>query len=198
MRDRAIILLLALGALSVLAAGCGGGSPTPGVAHIGATTATAPALSGGSASPAPSAGGKANFVAFVDCMQKYGVQAQLGQGGRGVSITGGPGPNAPQFQKAQQACQKLLPGGGPQPLSPAQQAQEVKLLVGLAACMRSHGYPNFPDPSAQGVFSLTSASGVDPNSQQFQSAMNTCRPHDDNGVPLRIGIRAAEARPGGG
>lgn len=184
-----IALSLGLAGLSLVAAGCGGGSPTPGVAQIGTVTTTAQSPSPASTTPAQGAASKADFVAFVDCMQKHGVQAQLAQGGHGVSITGKLGPNAPQFQAAQKACQKLLPGGGPQPLSPAQQAQEVKELVALAQCMRSHGYPNFPDPSSQGVFNLSGGSGVDPNSPQFQSAMSACRPHGAS-VPLRIGIRS--------
>jgi hypothetical protein len=190
MRFGTIPLLAAVGGLSIFVAGCGGGSHAPGVAQIGPATTTTGSLSGGSTqSPVSNAASKADFVAFVDCMQKHGIQAQLGAGGRGVSITAGGGPNSPGFQKAQQACQKLLPNGGPQPLSPAQQAQEVKELVALAACMRTHGFPNFPDPSSQGVFTLTPANGVDPNSSQFQSAMTSCRPQGGRGVPLRIGLR---------
>ena len=177
------LLLLALGA-----AGCGGGAKTPSVASLGPQTTTSSATTAPS-SPV-SAGGKPSataFVAFVNCMQKHGIQAQLGQGGRGVSISGGD-PNSPQFQKAQQACQKLLPGGGPQPLSPAEQAQETKALLALAKCMRTHGYPSFPDPDSQGAFDFNGSSSIDPNSSQFQAAMSACRPGNSK-VPLRIGIR---------
>jgi hypothetical protein len=189
MHSRALLVALALGPLGLVAAGCGGSSTPPSVAHIGPTTtpAVAPA-SGSGPGPGAKAGSQADFVAFVDCMQKHGIQAQLGQGGRGVSITGQVDPNSAQFKKAQQTCQKLLPGGGPQPLSPAQQAQEVKELITLAACMRTHGYPTFPDPTSQGTFDFSSASGVNPNSTQFQTAMNTCRPRGGK-VPLRIGFR---------
>jgi len=179
--------------LAVVAAGCGG-STSPGVASLGpATTTTSSGESSPSMSPAPR-GGTADFVKFVDCLQKHGVQAQLGQGGKGVQISGGD-PNSPQFQAAQKSCQKLLPGGGPQPLSPAQAAQERTELLALAQCMRKHGYPSFPDPDSQGAFDFSGAnSGVDPSSPQFQSAMNTCRPSNGK-VPLRIGIRVG-AGPG--
>jgi hypothetical protein len=51
----------------------------------------------------------------------------------------------PQFKSAQQACSKLLPGGGPgsgpnRQISPQEQSQYLK----AAACIRSHGIPTFP------------------------------------------------------
>jgi hypothetical protein len=194
MLARTTMLALGVAVLATVAAGCGGGSGNPGVANIGgATTSTTPAASGNAAPSPGGASGATAFVAFVDCMQKHGVQAQLGPGGKGVSITGGSGPNSPQLTKAQAACRKLLPGGGPKPLTPAEQAQNLKGLVVLAACMRSHGYPDFPDPTSQGFFNL---SNVNPNSTQFQNAMTTCTPR---GSHLRIGIRSSSISqaPGG-
>ena len=51
-------------------------------------------------------------------------------------------------------------------------------LAQLAACMRSHGVPNFPEPNAQGVISSGS---IDPNSPQFQQAMQACQKDLPNG-----------------
>ena len=125
-RAHCALFVGALAGLSLLASGCGG-SKTPGVASLGPTT-TSTAQGEPSSSTASGKGDPAAFVRFVSCMQHHGIQAQLGQGGRGVSISGGD-PNSPQFKAAQKACQKLLPGGGPQPLSPAQQAVELKELL---------------------------------------------------------------------
>jgi hypothetical protein len=44
----------------------------------------------------------------------------------------------------------------------------------FSECMRSHGVPNFPDPSASGSISITSGSGINPQSTQVQDAQNTC------------------------
>jgi len=184
-RARCALFVSALAGLSLLASGCGGGK-TSGVASLGPTT-TSTAQGEPSSSTASRKDDPAGIVRFVSCMQHRGIQAQLGQGGRGVSISGGD-PNSPQFKAAQKACQKLLPGGGPQPLSPAQQAIELKELLSLAKCMRTHGYPSFPDPNSQGAFDFSGANAVDPNSTQFQQAMNTCHPKGGK-VPLRIGIR---------
>ncbi len=52
--------------------------------------------------------------------------------------------------------------------------------VALARCMRSHGTPGFPDPSASGGFRLTTAPNgprrsVDIDSSQIQAAYAACR-----------------------
>ena len=175
--------------LAVLVAGCGGGSNKPSVASLGGTTTTT-----GSGSTSAPKGVTTSFAAFVNCMQRHGVQAQLGQGGHGISISG-VDPGSQTLQRAQHACQKLLPGGGPKALTPAQQAQVVKQMVEIASCMRKHGFPNFPDPDGQGFFDFSQANGIDPNSPRFQQAMSTCRPNGGKG-PLRIGIRVSRSAPG--
>ncbi len=45
------------------------------------------------------------------------------------------------------------------------------VTLAFSQCMRSHGFPNFPDPSSEGQVSV---SGIDPNSSQFQSAQKEC------------------------
>jgi hypothetical protein len=52
--------------------------------------------------------------------------------------------------------------------------------VALARCMRGHGAPDFPDPSASGGFSLTTTpngprGSVDIDSSQIQAAYGACR-----------------------
>lgn len=179
--------ILLVAGLAVAAAGCGGGSKPPSVASLGPTTSTTTTTSGGNRSPG---GGKqlGNFVKFAHCMQSHGAPVQVAANGQGVQISSGAGTGAPspQVKAAQRACQKYLPNGGPQTLSPAQQAANLKLLLTMAKCIRAHGIPNFPDPSGQGVFQLPS--GITPNSSQFQAAMQACRPA--NGAKVAIGFRA--------
>ncbi len=43
----------------------------------------------------------------------------------------------------------------------------------FANCMRTHGVPNFPDPSSTGELNL-GATGIDPQSPSFQAAQKTC------------------------
>ena len=179
--------ILFVAGLAVAAAGCGGGSKPPSVASLGPTTPTTTTTSGGNQT---SGNGKqlGNLVKFAHCMQAHGAPVQISQNGQGVSIGGGGGTGvpSPQVKAAQQACQKYLPDGGPKTLSPAQQAANLKILLSMAKCIRAHGIANFPDPDSQGVFTLPT--GITPNSSQFQTAMQACRPA--HGARVSIGFRA--------
>jgi hypothetical protein len=77
--------------------------------------------SGGAPSPAQQARMRSGALAFSACMRSHGEpnfpDPQFGSGGRvslKVGVGGGLDPQSPQFQAAQKACQKNLPGkGGP-------------------------------------------------------------------------------------
>jgi hypothetical protein len=82
----------------------------------------------------------------------------------------------PHFESAQQACSKLLPGGGPgegpnHEISPQEQSQYLK----AAACIRSHGIPNFPDPTFSGGGVHVSQKGIDLHSPQARAAEEACQ-----------------------
>lgn len=70
--------------------------------------------------------------------------------------------------------------GSSRPASSAgpQQSEELK----LARCMRAHGVPKFPDPPADGLFlNAFAASGVDPNTPIYQSALRACKEYNPAG-----------------
>ena len=52
-------------------------------------------------------------------------------------------------------------------------------LMKFSACMRSHGVPNFPDPNAQGVISISPNSGISKDSSRL--AQQACRKDLPNG-----------------
>jgi hypothetical protein len=98
------------------------------------------------------------------------------RGGIDIGQSAGLNPRSPSFQAAQTACQKLLPGGGPgaHPIT----AQERRQLLANAQCMRTHGVPNFPDPTFQGggvSVQFGPGTGINPQSPAFQNAANHCR-----------------------
>jgi hypothetical protein len=75
--------------------------------------------------------------------------------------------------------------GGPE--SPAVAAAFLK----FAGCMRTHGVPNFPDPSSQGGgIQITPGSGLNPGSPAFKSAQAQCKKLLPGGGP-----KAAKAPP---
>jgi hypothetical protein len=195
MGNRKVIAALGLAVclLALVAAGCGGGGGSPGVANLNGSTdsSTNSSPDGGSSlnsSGGPPSGSAGNFalamnlpgqsgVKFAACMRRHGVPNFPDPNGQGqVSIKSGSGidPRSPKFKAAQQTCQKLLPNGGEQ--SPAQQAQQLRQATAFAECMRKHGVSNFPDPSSSGGIQISpnSGSGLDPNSPTFQNAQKAC------------------------
>lgn len=162
-------------ALAVTVAGCSGGSTSPTVPAAGSQSATTAAAAGGSGSSGSTA--LAQAVAYSHCMRSHGVSnfpdpVQTPSGGYGYR-TVGIDPNSAAFQGALQAC-KDLPSpwsSTGQQLTPAQQ----QAWLNWARCIRTHGLPDFPDPTFSG--SEVHAAGVGTNSPQLQQAMSACKPH---------------------
>jgi hypothetical protein len=185
-------------ALAVLAAGCGGGGKTPAVAHLGSSTSSGSSSSNsgsssaGSGSSSSGAGGSqggsaspgSQAVAYSACMREHGVpnfpDPQISTSGNGVRVAMRVTPGItgnPHFQSAQKACNKLLPEGGPggpgsnHQISPREQSQFLK----AAACIRSHGIPNFPDPTFSGGGVHVVAKGINLHSPQVRAAEEACQ-----------------------
>jgi hypothetical protein len=190
----------------MLIAGCGGSS-SPGVAHLSAaqSPASTSAENGGS-SPASNASQQQQMVAFAQCMRSHGVPAFPEPVDGRIALGGGPGsgldPGSAQFRAAEKACRKLMPNGG-EP-SPQQRAQMQERALKFSACMRSHGVPNFPEPSFEGNgvrLTLKAGSGIDPRSPQFQAAQQACRsffgPPGGKGAPGGPGHSSSGGPPGG-
>jgi hypothetical protein len=173
-------------ALALAAAGCGGGSPNGSVAHLGSpasktstTSSTAAGSGGGSGS---SASPESQAVAYSACVREHGVpnfpDPRVSTNGHEVKVAIGVTPaitGNPHFKSAQQACGKLLPGGGPgegsnHQITPSEQAQYLK----AAACIRSHGLPTFPDPTFSGGGVHISHQGLNESSPVFKAAVRAC------------------------
>ena len=79
------------------------------------------------------------------------------------------------------ACQSLLPAvRGPAPLT----AQDQQDYLRAAACMRSHGITNFPDPVfSGGTVHFPIPSSIDASSTSFTQARQTCERLIPAGLP---------------
>jgi len=144
---RTAAAIIATAALALLAAACSGSTPSAGP--------------GGS----PNAGGSAtstSAVAYSHCMRSHGVPnfpdpTSSGQVPKASAQQFGV--SSSQLQATQRACQHLLPVTGGSFQQQAQQCVttgdclralvQQMLSAGLrfARCMRSHGVPNWPDPT---------------------------------------------------
>ncbi|MGC2191787.1 MAG: hypothetical protein WA751_05585 [Candidatus Dormiibacterota bacterium] len=70
------------------------------------------------------------------------------------------------------------PGSGSPKSSPGGSGTSQKLKY--AACMRSHGEPNFPDPNSQGGFDPPAS--VNMNSPQYAAAEKSCQSLEGGGL----------------
>jgi hypothetical protein len=101
--------------------------------------------------------------------------------GNGATSIGIRDPNSTQFEAANTASKSLLPNGG-QPVGGGVTLEQMTAaLLKMAECMRSHGFPTFPDPSTSGGNFLPA--GIDPNSAQFKAAQRICQHYLPNGGP---------------
>jgi hypothetical protein len=72
-------------------------------------------------------------------------------------------------------CAAACGGSGQSGATGTNAASGVKQGLQLAQCMRAHGVPNFPDPSASGGIIIGQGSGIDPQTPAFQAARQVCR-----------------------
>jgi hypothetical protein len=66
--------------------------------------------------------------------------------------------------------------------------------LAFASCMRSHGVPNFPDPSAGGGIQISSSSGINPFSPAFKAAQSQCAKLLPGGGPGAHGPASEQAK----
>jgi hypothetical protein len=125
----------------------------------------------------------AQLVEFAQCMRSHDIKnfPDPVNGAFNFSGVGADSvdPGSPAFQAAKAACIHLVPGEA-QRL--AVTAQDLAAGDKLAACMRSHGFPAFPDPTSQNVFDVPKSINI--ALPGYQSAFSTCQSqaHDDSGV----------------
>jgi hypothetical protein len=154
-----------MAAAALLAAACSGSPSSAG--------------SGGS----PNAGGSTNSpsaVAWIQCVRSHGVPDFPGPDSSGqipkIAFGQQVGVSDSRLSAAQRACQALWPYQAP---TQAQQRQQLTDDVKFAQCMRSHGLPNFPDPTnsdghVEFVISV-SRDGFNPHSPQILAKAHECQ-----------------------
>ncbi len=192
---RSVVAVIATIALAVLAAACSGG---PSSSRTGV-----PPRAGASS-------GSGSTVAYSACMRSHGVPNYPDPDSNGHLAKGGAqqfGVSSSQFESAQRACADLFPNidgsfmdqfhgcveGGVCPQALVQQA--LTLMRNFAQCLRSHGVPNWPDPTIgpEGApFFNVSAAGLTheyTHSAGFDSKVNECEQQvgGSTGVPVLMG-----------
>jgi hypothetical protein len=168
--------VIAVAALSLLAAGCGGGSST--------TAASTTAQSG--------------TLAYSRCMHSHGVPNFPDPTSSGeipkakiVALV-----SSPQFQVAERACLHVMPASGLGPQEPAVPTRtRLADALAFARCMRARGFPSFPDPTNQGQLTpqMVTAAGIDLQQPDLLRAGLACVPVT-HGLLTPAGIERAVHR----
>jgi len=126
-------------------------------------------------SSSPGTSNAAKAVAYANCMRQHGVDVNVGSNGN-ISAGGGAGgagaAGQQATQSAQDACRHLLPNGGQPPQ--AKQAQALAQALKYTRCMRSHGVPDFPDPS-QNNGGPIGFNGVNAGTPAYTKANQACQ-----------------------
>lgn len=174
----------AVAAFSLLAAGCGGGSPS-GVASVPATTRTTTTSI------------QTSSLAFARCMRAHGFAGwpdPLPGGGFDKSKLRALGYTRSQVRAVEDgACKNVVPNGGGPQLSVRQKVADG---LSFARCMRSHGVRRFPDPTAQGQLSvqMVQAQGIDVHSTPVLRVVQTCLPASHGALtPAKVAKAISEA-----
>lgn len=181
MRSRRSLIrrsVFAVAAVSLLAAGCGGGSSR--------TTATTRAPNG--------------LVAFARCMRAHGFSGWPDPTGNGVfdkeklRELGYPVARVKAVEDS--TCGHFLPANN----TPQENVQEqhTRLVDGLsfARCMRSHGVTQFPDPNGRGELTvqMVQAQGIDVRSPAVLQTVQACLPASHGGLtPAKVREALREA-----
>jgi hypothetical protein len=170
-RAQVAAVITVMAAAALLAAACSGSPSSTG--------------SGGS----PTAGGSANSssaVAYSRCVRSHGVPNfpdpdSNGQIPKEAVVRALREVSDSRAKAATNACANLNPAGQG---SPALTAQEQHDYLRAAACMRSHGITNLPDPTFPGGHvNLPIPSSIDTKSRQFAQAAQTCTKLIPAGLP---------------
>ena len=162
------LALVAAVAVAVVAAGCGGNSPSS-----ASSSGTAAAANGGPGAAA---------YQFSACMRHHGVtnfpDPVVKNSANGSSVSIGINPSIsgqPAFDTAQKACQHII--GNPGNRSGGDHNQvKTQALLAFARCLRSHGFPNFPDPDASGQLNeaTISKAGINLQTPALLTAGKNC------------------------
>jgi hypothetical protein len=167
---RAWLLTCAVGAALLMTA-CGSSSGSSG------GNASTPS-SGGSSTVSAQTTKYQKVLAFSECMRSHGVPDFPDPNANGAISLGSIAStlNGTAVRSAEQACRHLLPNGGIP--TPAQLQKALNLLLKFSECMRSHGVPNYPDPSlVDGTIKVDlQGTGITATTPHILTAAQACEP----------------------
>jgi hypothetical protein len=161
-RPSILISLVAVCAVSLLAAGCGSSSPS----------STNVSSSGDQSTQVQ----QQRAVAFSGCMRSHGVSNFPDPDTGSFKFALAPStPKSPAFQSAFAVCRHLLPNNG-QPGQEAHTPAQIAAALAFARCLRNHGFQSFPDPTATGQLTheMLASAGINIHQPAVVQAADAC------------------------
>lgn len=173
-----------LGPIALLAVGCTSGSQSASVAGLSAAATTASSPSNAATSDLAT-----QALAFARCLRANGLPNWPDPQSNGAfdkSKLQATGYTTAQTRAVEDGpCKNILPTAAPSsPNRGAITTQQQQDYIDAVACMRSHGFSNFPDPTfSNGQVTLVPPPGVDTNSTEFTAAQHICQQLIPAGLP---------------
>jgi hypothetical protein len=120
-------------------------------------------------------------VNFAGCMRSHGVPDLPDPTTSPHDFKASLDPNSPQaqspaFHSAVTACQHFVPRGRQPNQSATRSPAQVAAMLAFARCIRSHGFPNFPDPTSGGnvTHEMLANAGISLQQPAVLRAGDTC------------------------
>jgi hypothetical protein len=158
---------IAVTAISLVLAGCGSSSPS-------SSTVSGPG--GAQASQAHSIQPAVNFS---NCMRSHGVPSfpDPTTSPREFKQSLNPTlPHSPEFVTAVTVCQHFMNGAGSHSQPAAHSPAQISAMLAFAGCLRSHGFPSFPDPTSGGdlTHEMLASAGINLHQPAVAQAADAC------------------------
>jgi hypothetical protein len=134
------------------------------------------ASSAGPPTKAQTQPGQQDVVRFAQCLRSHGAANVPDPITSPRQFKEAFNTQSPALQSAATACQHLLPRGGPPSQSAAQRHTQTIAALAFARCLRSHGFPNFPNPTSSGELTheMLANAGINVHQPALLQAADTC------------------------
>ena len=117
-----------------------------------------------------------DMVRFAGCMRSHGAPNLPDPTSSPRDFKSAFADPSPAVQSAATDCRHLLPPGEQQRENPRPSPARTAALVAFARCLRTHGFPNFPDPNATGELTheMLANAGIDLHQPAVLQAADAC------------------------
>lgn len=167
-------------AAAALIAACGSG------AHHTNTASTGSRMTSVNGHRMTVAAANAAMLSFASCMHSHGVNGLPSPVSAPAAFKHSFTTTTPVYTAALGSCQRLLPGQQTDSHGAAHSHKQIAGMLAFARCLRSHGFPRFPDPASSGSLTheMLAQAGIDLHQPAVVRAADACT-HVTRGVITR-------------